>query len=111
VLAIDDPKVSEAMVFIRDHASEGIKVPQVVDAVAISRSGLETRFTSALGYSIHRAITHTRMERVRRLVSETDMPLKQIASDTGFKSVQHMTTLFVRTFGATPGRYRRAPAL
>jgi LacI family transcriptional regulator len=111
VLAIDDPKVSEAMVFIRDHASEGIKVPQVVNAAAISRSGLETRFTSALGYSIHTAIAHTRMERVRRLVSETDMPLKQIASDTGFKSVQHMTTLFVRTFGAAPGRYRRTPAL
>ena len=107
ILAIDDPKVAQAMAFIREHSSSGIKVPQVVNAVAISRSGLETRFAAALGYSIHTAIGHTKLERVRRLVSETDMPLKQIAAETGFKSVQHMTTLFVRTFGQTPGRYRR----
>jgi transcriptional regulator GlxA family with amidase domain len=36
------------------------------------------------------------------------MPLKQVASDTGFKSVQHMTTLFVKAFGVTPARRRRA---
>jgi LacI family transcriptional regulator len=107
ILAIDDPKVAQAMAFIREHSSEGIKVPQVVNAVAISRSGLETRFASALGYSIHTAIGHTKLERVRRLVSETDLPLKQIAAEAGFRSVQHMTTLFVRTFGQTPGRYRR----
>jgi LacI family transcriptional regulator len=107
ILAIDDPKVAQAMAFIREHSSEGIKVPQVVNAVAISRSGLESRFSSALGYSIHTAIGHTKLERVRRLVSETELPLKQIAAEGGFKSVQHMTTLFVRTFGQTPGRYRR----
>jgi LacI family transcriptional regulator len=107
ILAIDDPKVAQAMTFIREHFSDGIKVPQVVSAVAISRSGLETRFASALGYSIHTAIGNTKLERVRGLVSETDLPLKQIAAEAGFKSVQHMTTLFVRAFGQTPGRYRR----
>ncbi len=111
ILAIDDPKVAQAMVFIREHSSDGIKVPQVVSAVAISRSGLETRFTTALGYSIHTAIGHARLERVRRLVTETDLPLKQIAAETGFKSVQHMTTLFVRAFGQTPGRYRRTSTI
>jgi LacI family transcriptional regulator len=111
VLAIDDPKVAQAMAFIRDHSSEGIKVPHVVSAVAISRSGLETRFTSAIGYSNHTAIGHTKLERVRRLVTETDMPLKQIALESGLKSVQHMTTLFVKSFGQTPGKYRRTSTI
>jgi LacI family transcriptional regulator len=104
-------KVAQAMAFIRDHSSEGIKVPRVVSAVAISRSGLETRFTSALGYSIHTAIGHTKPERVRRLVTETDMRLKQIASESGVKSVQHMTILFVKSFGQTPGKYRRTSTI
>lgn len=111
VLAIDDPKVAQAMAFIREHASENIKVPHVVSAVAISRSGLETRFAAALGYTIRIAIRNTQLERARRLVSETDMPLKQVASETGFRSVQHMTTLFVKTFGQTPGKHRRALTL
>jgi transcriptional regulator GlxA family with amidase domain len=83
-------------------------VPRVVGAVAISRSGLETRFSKVLGYTIRAAIRRTQLERARHLVSETDMPLKQIAADTGFKSVQHMTTLFVKAFGDTPARHRRA---
>jgi LacI family transcriptional regulator len=107
VLAIDDPKVAQAMIFIRDHASEGIKVPLVVSAVAISRSGLETRFASVLGYSIGTAIRHAQLERARRLVTETAIPLKQVASEAGFRSVQHMTTLFVKAFGQSPGKHRR----
>ena len=82
--------------------------PSVVGAVAISRSGLETRFAKVLGYTIRSVIRRTQLERARHLVSETDMPLKQVASDTGFKSVQHMTTLFVSAFGDTPARRRRA---
>ena len=109
VLAIDDPKVAQAMAFIRDHAADGIKVPDVVSSVAISRSGLEARFTSALDCSIHAAIKHRKLECARRLVSEdVDMPLKQIASETGFASVQHMTTLFVQEFGQAPGKQRRS---
>ena len=78
VLAIDDQKVAHAMAFIREHACEGINVPRVVGAVAISRSGLETRFTKVLGYTIRAAIRRTQLERARHLVSETDKPLKQV---------------------------------
>ncbi|WP_130422664.1 helix-turn-helix domain-containing protein [Edaphobacter modestus] len=60
---------------------------------------------------MHTAIGHTKLERVRRLVTETDMPLKQIASESGFRSVQHMTTLFVKSFGQTPGMYRRTSTI
>lgn len=107
VLAIGEPKVARAMAFIREHATRGIKVPDVVAAVAISRSGLESRFASVLGYTIGSAIRRSQLDRARRLVLETDLPLKQIASDTGFKSIQHMTTVFVKAFGQTPARLRK----
>jgi len=108
VLAIDDAKVAQAMVFIREHACDRIKVPDVVKAVAISRSGLENRFASVLGYTIRTAIRRTQLERARRLIFETDVPLKQVAAETGFKSVQHMTTVFRQGFGQTPASYRHA---
>ena len=108
VLAIDEAKVAQAMAFIREHAARGIKVPDVVAAVAISRSGLESRFGSVLGYTIRTAIRRTQLERARHLVLETDMPLKQVAAASGFKSIQHMTTVFVKAFGRTPATFRAA---
>jgi LacI family transcriptional regulator len=106
VLAIDEPKVAKAMTFIQEHALEGIKVPDVVEAAAVSRSGLETRFAKTLGYTIRTAIRQVQLERARRLISDTNVPLKQVASDAGFRSVQHMTTLFGKAFGRSPAKYR-----
>jgi LacI family transcriptional regulator len=110
VLAIDEPKVAKAMAFIQEHALEGIKVPDVVEAAAVSRSGLETRFAKTLGYTIRTAIRQVQLERARRLISDTNVPLKQVASDTGFRSVQHMTTLFGKAFGCAPAKYRETVA-
>ena len=110
VLAITDAKVAQAMTFIQEHACERIKVPQVAASVAIPRSGLEKRFASVLGSTIRTAIKRAQLERTRRLVLETDLPLKQIAGETGFRSVPHMTTLYVCAFGVTPARHRRQSA-
>ncbi len=110
MLAVDDRKVAEAMAFISDHACEGIKVQQVVKAVAISRSGLEARFRTVLGRTIRCALRDAQLQRARKLIVGTDLPLKQIAAKTGFRSVQHMTSLFGKAFGHSPARYRKMAA-
>jgi LacI family transcriptional regulator len=108
VLAVDDPIVSNALRFIREHAFEGIKVQDIVNAVAVSRSGLEAKIKKALGYTAHTAIRKAQLEQARRLVSETNLPLKEVAANVGFRSIQHMTTLFGKVFHQPPAKYRQA---
>jgi LacI family transcriptional regulator len=72
----------------------------------VSRSTLEHRFQAVVGRSIHEAFVRQRVAGVRRLVAETNLPLKAIASRTGFKSVQYMTTFLHRHAGLTPARLR-----
>jgi LacI family transcriptional regulator len=107
ILAIDDPKVAEAMGFISLHFSQGIKVMDVADAVATSRSNLEKRFKTILGYTVRTAIRRFQLERARQLISDTNMPLKQIAVEVGFPSVQYMTTIFGNEFTLSPAKYRQ----
>ena len=47
-----------------------------------------------------------RLAGVRRLIADTDLPLKTIAARTGFPSVQYMTTFLRRHTGLTPARLR-----
>jgi LacI family transcriptional regulator len=108
ILAIDDPKVAEAMAFISHHFLQGIKVRDVAEAVATSRSSLDTRFKTILGYTIRTAIRRFQLERARELISDTNIPLKQIAVDLGFPSVQYMTTLFGKEFALSPAIYRQS---
>jgi len=110
VLATDDPKVVEAVAFIAQHFSRGMKVADIVKAVGVSRSSLERRFKDALGCTVRAGVRRFQLDRARRLISDTDMPLKQVAAETGFPSVQHMTTLFGRAFGQSPARYRASTA-
>ena len=110
VLAIDDPLVARALSFIQQNAMKGIKVPDVVNSVAVSRSSLELRVKKALGCTLHSAIRKAQLARARTLIAETAMPLKQVADSTGFKSVQHMTALFGDAFGSSPAKFRREVA-
>jgi LacI family transcriptional regulator len=107
MLAVGDEVAARALDFIRAHACRGIKVGDVVNAVMVSRSGLEVHFRQALGHSVHTAIRKARVEQVARLLCETGLSLKQIAGCTGFRSVQHMTAVFTRIYGRPPGEHRR----
>jgi LacI family transcriptional regulator len=110
ILAVEDPRVAQAMAFIWEHACDGIKVQAVVNAVKMSRSGLDAHFKAAVGRTMATQIRRIRLEHARRLISSTNLSLKQIAAYAGFTSVQHMTILFGKAFGRPPAGYRKAMA-
>jgi LacI family transcriptional regulator len=107
VTAIADPEVAAAMRFIREHASEGIGVADVLSRVPVSRSVLQRKFRRFLGRSIHGAIARVKLERVKQLLVETDLPLSVIAKRTGFSHVEYLSATFRQAFGLPPGSYRQ----
>lgn len=107
VLAIEDPTVAQAVAFISDHARDGIKARDVVDAVGLPRYRLDAAFRMKRGRSLYAEILHVRLEHARRLISSTSLPLKQIAGAVGFRSVQHMSGLFRTAFHHPPAAYRK----
>jgi LacI family transcriptional regulator len=106
-LAITDERVTSALELINERAHEGWKVNDVVKAVGVSRSTLENHFKAALGRTVSDELRQVRLEQVRHLTVETELPLKQIAARAGFRSVQHMTSAFHHYTGETPAKYRR----
>jgi len=108
VMATADRVVVAAIRFIRDHACERIYIETVAKHVRMSRSALEHRLKQAVGRTIHQEIQRTRMTRVQQMLADTSLPLKQVAHQAGFASVQYMTRAFSATTGQTPGAFRRA---
>jgi LacI family transcriptional regulator len=106
VLATDDSEFSAAVRFIRDHATEGISVEDVLRVVPLSRRVLEARFRQRLGRTPHEEVLRVRMERVKELLTETDLSLTAIAHRTGYAHVEYLSVAFKRETGATPSAYR-----
>jgi LacI family transcriptional regulator len=106
VLAIDDRNVALGVHFIRQHACEGIKVTDVLKAVPHSRTLLEQGFKKYLGRTPHQEIMRIRLNRVRELLTETDLSLEGIAERTGFSHVEYLSVAFRREIGVPPSQYR-----
>lgn len=107
VLSLQDAKVATAVEYIREHACRGITVEEVVAQVHASRSQMESRFRRFLGHSPQTEIRRVQVEKIRQLLSSTDLSLKEIADKTGFVHVEYMCVLFKRLTGQTMGQYRR----
>ncbi|RXK56336.1 DNA-binding transcriptional regulator [Oleiharenicola lentus] len=107
VVAVNDPKVSAAVRFIRANVDSGIDVSDVLRAVPMSRTLLERRFKSLLGHTPHEHILRTRLARVRAMLVETDLPVALIAERTGFEHTEYLSVAFRRETGLTPSAYRQ----
>jgi LacI family transcriptional regulator len=107
MVAVDDPVVSQALRFIRQHATERIGVPDVVRHLDVSRSTAETRMKQHLGRTVHEEIQRLQLDAARRLITTSDLPLRVIAERSGFSSIHYMSAVFQRELGQPPGQLRR----
>jgi len=107
VLAIEDEDVAAAVRFIRAHAHGPLGVSDVLGAVTVSRRSLERRFHAALGRGLGEEIRRVRMEKARGLLSGTEIPIAQVATNSGFSETKHLSTVFRREAGMTPTEFRR----
>ena len=107
VLAIDDRYIASALKHIREHACDGLDVESLLKAVPLSRSVLERRFSQIIGNSPKAEILRVRLDRVCRLLAESDLPLTEVALKTGFEHPEYMSRLFKKKMGITPGEYRK----
>jgi LacI family transcriptional regulator len=107
VLAIDDRDVVAAVRFIREHAHRPLRVADVLRQVSVGRRTLEVRFHKALGWGLGEEIRRAHLERAKRLLALTDLPVKAVAHQAGFSDCRHLAVVFRQQEGQTPTAYRR----
>jgi LacI family transcriptional regulator len=105
-LALADPDVSAALRYIRENCCKPISVEQILNQVPLSRRSLEGRFVKLLGRTPHAEILRCRVERAKQLLSDTDLPIKAVATRVGVGTPEYLSVLFNRTLGVTPSAYR-----
>jgi LacI family transcriptional regulator len=105
-MAVADWAVASAARYMRELASQGCRVDDVLAKVHMSRAALEKRFRKHLNRSPKQEIRRIRLERIKQLLVETDLTLERIAELVGFEHPEYMSVLFKRETGQTPGRYR-----
>ena len=101
-----DGLVAKANALVREGIGGRLSVAEMARALGVSRRTLEARFKAETGVPIGESIIRARLEKARRLLSETDLRHEEIAAACGLSSASHMAALFRRRFGAAPSSFR-----
>ena len=107
VLSIEDEDVATALRYVREHATDGIFVSDVISNATRSPSTLERRFKSALGRTIKAEISRVRLDRAKLLLQETELAIGKVATRAGFSEPKYFCDVFRKSEGLTAGDYRK----
>jgi LacI family transcriptional regulator len=105
-LAVPDPDLARVLAYIREHACEGLTVKEILQNLPVERRWLERKSQEQLGRSPRAEIRRVQLERAGTLLSQTDLPVAEIARSVGLTRT-HFLRAFAQAFGAAPGAYRK----
>lgn len=86
--------------------AEDLGLTRLAREAGVGEHAFAVAFTRAFGVTPHRYVVQRRIERAKALLRDTELPVVQVASETGFASQSHLATAFKRVVGVTPGAYR-----
>jgi AraC family transcriptional regulator len=92
--------------YVEAHLDDNLSLTVLADDTCLSAYHFSRSFKQATGVGPQRYVIHRRLERAKRLLRQTRRPLAWIAQEAGFADQSHLTQLFRRELGVTPGRFR-----
>jgi transcriptional regulator GlxA family with amidase domain len=94
--------------YVTDHIGEALKIEDIADAMGVSRRTFSRAFAKHAGVTPSVFVDQIHVDFARRLLQETDLPMKTVAFRSGFQSVAQMRMTFSRRIRTTPALYRES---
>lgn len=104
---IEDGLISRALLYISENIEKPFTVDDIQKAVGASRRKLELHFQDVLGRSPLIEIRRQRIERAKKLLATTSLPIGEISARSGFNSATRFCVVFREQTGLRPVSYRK----
>ena len=106
LLAVNHKGVANSLRFIWEHCHQPISVKDLVGVAAMSRRGLHKAFLENLGRTPGQELQRVRIDRAKRLLTESDHKVEIVAGMCGFQSANSFCVAFKQATGVSPKQYR-----
>lgn len=89
-----------------NYANAGLSIPLVQRETGVSESKISALLKSEFGTSFKQYLTEIRLNEARRLLTQTDLQISEIAYAVGFGNVSHFNRVFKTETQQSPSSYR-----
>ena len=101
--------ISNARNLIDDDPASPVTLDDLAQESGLSRFQILRAFAKTTGFTPHAYLVQRRIHLARRLIAQ-GLSLADAAAASGFADQSHMTRIFVRKYGVSPGAYADAVA-
>lgn len=105
-LGIHHPELVQVIKLMEESLEETIGRAELAAAVGLSSRQIERLFRRYLRHSPARYYMELRLNRARRLLQQTDLPVIHVALACGFVSASHFAKIYRESFHKTPHEER-----
>jgi AraC family transcriptional regulator len=99
-------RVLKGRALLDDTLERSFDLDSAAAEACLSPHHFHRTFSAALGEAPYAYVARRRIERARRMLEESDMPVADICAAVGYESLASFTTRFRRKVGTTPAAYR-----
>jgi AraC family transcriptional regulator len=92
--------------YIEGRIDQRLSLTDLAAVSSLSPYHFSRSFKQTVGIGPQRYITQRRLERAKTLMRRTNLSLAEMAQEAGFADQSHLTSVFRRETGVTPGRFR-----
>lgn len=104
---INNSKLRDAVLYIEGHYSENLTLSDISLNAGINQTTLTAFMKEEFGCTAMEYLMNFRIKVAKKQLEFTEIPIKDVASMVGFKTVQHFNRIFKEHSGTTPAEFRK----
>ena len=105
--AAEERPIAAMTRYMQTHLAEEISLNLLAEAFHLSPQYISQLFKSEIGVNFLTYLTNLRMERAKKLLLSTALPVSEVAEQSGYGDYRVFTKAFKKSEGVTPSQYRR----
>jgi len=98
--------IYKSIQYLNDHYTEKVSLDDVAGEVYLSPAYFSKIFKEDMNISFKNYLNTLRIDKSKSLLSNTEIPLIEIAGLVGYEDQSYFSKVFKKLAGISPGKYR-----
>lgn len=101
-----NPLLYEMINYIKKHYKTNISISEIAKEFSLTPNYCGHLFKKTMGMSVNTYLNTLRLNHACNALLNTDLPISEIAYESGFNSLEYFHVTFKKFYGVTPAKYR-----